>query len=251
VHILFVDESGTAPNSGNCRSKYFVIGGVIIPEQVWHSVRDSLLGLKIRRKIRGELKWRYFAPGNNDDRNPMRNLTADERNQIRTELCKILAAEKSIRSLACVACVEAAYALASVNDRDDLYAAAYKPVSERFQYYLQDCSRGGKLKELGIIVADHRGINDDKRFRAHHERLLHSSSEFTSDYRNLVESLFVHPSNLSVGIQLADLVSGAVWRMFERGDDRWYRLLRPTFRCSPSGSVDGYGIVRFPKGTWV
>ena len=250
MHILFVDESGTAPNPGNSRSRYFVIGGVVVPENVWHRIRDALLGLKVRRKIRGEFKWRYFAPGNDDERNPMRRLQPEERNQIRSELCKIVCAEKSVRSIACVACIEAAYELASVDNRDDLYAGTYKPVSERFQYYLQDLSRKTGQDEFGIIVADHRGINDDKRFRAHHERLLHSSSEFTSNYKNLIESLFVHPSNLSVGIQLADLVAGAVWRNFEKADARWYRLLEPSFRCSPTGVVDGYGVVRFPKSTW-
>jgi hypothetical protein len=49
VHILFVDESGTAPNPGNYRSQYFVIGGVIIPELAWHHIRDALMGLKVRR----------------------------------------------------------------------------------------------------------------------------------------------------------------------------------------------------------
>jgi hypothetical protein len=41
-----------------------------------------MLGLKVRRQIRGELKWRYFAPANNDARNPMRNLDQATRDAI-------------------------------------------------------------------------------------------------------------------------------------------------------------------------
>jgi len=122
MHILFVDESGTAPSPGSARSKYFVVSGVVIPEQVWHRIRDALLGLKVRLRIRGEFKWRYFAPGNDDDRNPMRTMNADRRNQVRTELCKIICTEKSAKFLAAISCIEAAYELAMVNDRDDLYA---------------------------------------------------------------------------------------------------------------------------------
>jgi Protein of unknown function (DUF3800) len=250
MHILFVDESGTPPNPSSHKSKYFVIAGTIIPEQVWHRIRDALLGLKARRKIRGEFKWRYFSPDNDDVRNPMRKCSQEERNDIRTEICKIICSEKSIKCLACVACIESAYAFSSVDNRDDLYAGTYKPVSERFQYYLQDLSRIVGRDEFGIIVADHRGINDDQRFRGHHEKLLHSSSEFTSNYKNLIESLFVHPSDLSVGIQLADLVAGAVWRKFEKNDDRWFQLLEPAFRCSTSGKVEGYGLVKYPKTGW-
>ena len=132
MHMLFVDESGTPPSPNQNRSQYFVIAGIIIPEQVWHRIRDALLGLKVRRKIRGEFKWRYFSPDNDDSKNPMRKLTANERNDIRTELRRIICSEKSVKSLACVASIQAVYGLSSVSNRDDLYAGTYKPVSERF-----------------------------------------------------------------------------------------------------------------------
>jgi hypothetical protein len=111
MHILFMDESGTPPSPDKRKDAYFVIAGVIIPECSWRGLRDAIMGLKIRKKIRGEIKWRYFAPGNDDDANPMRRMGSDERNEIRTELYKILCADKAVRSLACVTCIEAAYNL--------------------------------------------------------------------------------------------------------------------------------------------
>lgn len=96
------------------------------------------------------------------------------------------------------------------------------------------------------MVADHRGVGDDKRLRAHHEMLLHSTSNYTSQYKSLVEGLFVQPSNLSVGIQLADMVAGAVWRKFERQDERFYELVKPSFRKNKAGSEVGHGVVKFP-----
>jgi hypothetical protein len=70
MHILFLDESGTPPNPGKCRDKFFVIGGLAIPDSVWHKVHDSLHGMKVRRRLNGELKWRYFAASNDDQANP-------------------------------------------------------------------------------------------------------------------------------------------------------------------------------------
>jgi len=250
MHIFFIDESGTPPGAGKLLDKYFVIGGLIIPDSVWHKVKDALLGMKARRKIAGEIKWRYFAPNNDDASNPMRNMDQQVRNEIRAEMYQIICSVKSIKSMACVACIEAAYAMPSVADRDDLYHLTYKPLSERFQYHLQDLSRVVGRIETGIIVADHRGVKDDERFRTAHEQLLSSGTEFTSRYPNLVESLFFQPSDLSVGIQLADMVAGAVWRKFEKADNYWYDALEPSLRKSPKGVVDGYGIVKFPKGTW-
>ena len=250
MHILFIDESGTPPRPGSASPKYFVVGGIIIPEGVWHRVRDNLMGLKIKHKIRGELKWRYFSPHNTDAASPFRNIDQESKNAIRNEIFRMITAESSMTTLACVRFADAAYQMEAINSQEDLYHSTYKPVTERFQYYLQDLSRKVGAKQLGIIVADHRGRQDDKRLRGHHQKLLHSTGEFISRYNNLVEGLFLEPSNQSVGIQLADLVAGAVWRKFERGDSTWYDLIEPSIRRNAAGSVDGHGIVRFPKKTW-
>lgn len=250
MHIFFIDESGTPPGPGKGKDKYFVIGGVVISEEVWHKVRDALVGMKIRLQVNGEIKWRYFFPGDESDDNPMREMNATRRNEIRAEMYKIICSVKSIKSIACVACIRAAYAMPSVTDRDDLYHFTYKPLSERFQYHLQDLSRLVGRKEAGIIVADHRGKTDDERFRGAHERLLKAGGDFVSQYKHLVESLFFQPSEISVGVQLADMVAGAVWRKYEKGDDYWFKALEPSLRKSPGGKIEGYGIVKFPLGTW-
>lgn len=249
MHILFIDESGTPPKptAGFERERFFVIGGAIVHETAWHRVRDKLLGLKARRKIRGEFKWRYFAPGNTDLRNPMRELDQEARDTIRSELFQIVANEQGVTCLACLADAELAYAYDSITNQADLYHATYKPVTERFQYFLQGFGKATGRREFGIIVCDHRGAQDDKRLRQHHNKLLHSSSEFTSSYPNLIESLFLQPSNLSVGIQLADMVAGAVWRKYQKQDDRWFNLISKSFRKSPDGQIEGYGLVLFPK----
>lgn len=250
MHILFIDESGTPPKPSDADPPYFVIGGIIIPEHRWHGIRDAMLGLKGRLRIRGELKWRYFAPGNDEVRNPMRRLGFDDRNKIRTELYQIIQGSRDVKTMAAICSAPAAYSIGSVNEQNDLYQLTYKTLSERFQYYLQDESRHSGNRQLGIIVADHRGAQDDKRLRSHHQRLLHSGAEFVSRYDNLIEGLFVEPSNLSIGIQLADMVSGAVWRRFQKQDANWYTMLEGSLRRSPSGSVDGYGIIKVPKSGW-
>ena len=251
MHILFVDESGTPPKPGKQYPRYFVVGGIIIPENVWHRIRDAMLGLKTRLRIRGELKWRYFSPNNDDSQNPMRKLDQNSRNNIRAELYRIICAENSVKTIASVCSPSAAYQMPSIVEPDDKYHLTYKTVSERFQYYLQDLSSVVGRKEFGIIVGDHRGTQDDKRLRRHHQMLLHSSAEFTSTYDHLIEGLFLEPSNLSVGIQLADMVSGAVWRKYERNDDRWAQAVEPSIRRGPSGQLLGYGIIKTPKRGWV
>lgn len=248
--MLFMDESGTPRAPDQADPRYFVVGGIIIPVSKWQSIRDAIQGLKIRLKIRGEIKWRYFSPANVDDKNPMRLLPFDERDAIRSELYGIICSHRSVKTLACVVSCVAAYRMPSVNEPQDIYHLAYKGVTERFQYHLQDISQEIGVKQLGVVISDHRGRDDDKVLRGVHQKLLHSKGDFITSYDNFIEGLFLTPSHHSIGIQLADLIAGAVWRKFERGDDKYYDLMSSSIRSRRDGSVDGFGIIKSPKAGW-
>lgn len=68
-----------------------------------------------------------------------------------------------------------------------------------------------------------------------------------SIYKNLIEGVFIAPSHLSVGIQLSDMVAGAVYRKFARQDSRFFDLIKTSFRKNNLGEIDGYGLIRWPK----
>lgn len=246
MHLCFIDESGTPSKLGKKEPRTFAIGAVVIPEVTWHNVREKLEGLKASSKYHGEIKWRFFAPNNTDDDNAMRTWPQGQRDAFRTAVFRIITEQKSIRLLACVCHCSTAYELPSINTQDDIYFRTYKPITERFQYLLQDLSRSTGAHHSGIIVADHRGSKDDAKMRQQHERLVRESGKFTSTYSNFVEGLFFAPSHLSVGIQLADMVAGATWRAFERGDASFFDQIKGSFRAKPSGEIDGYGLVKFP-----
>ncbi len=252
MHLLFVDESGTPPRPDALAkgARYFVVGGAIIAEAAWPRVRDRFSGIKSRHGIRGEIKWQYFSPHNQDAHNPLRHLDPAGRDIVRAEIYAMLCAGNAVTTLACVASAPAAYGYDPIATQADLYHATYKPVIERFQYFLQGVGRGLGRREYGIVVSDHRGPADDRNLRQHHDTLIYSTGRNVVRYANLVESVFLQPSHLSVGIQLADMVAGAVWRRFERNDDRWYSKLEPSLRTDAKGGVAGYGIVRFPKEGW-
>lgn len=246
-----MDESGTPPKPGTEYPRYFVMSGVIIPEGSWREIRDDLLGMKIRRGVRGEIKWRHFAPGNDEAKNPMRKTPQPERDAIREEMFSIICKPQyDVTSISAVCSAKAAYQIARISNQEDVYHLTYKVVTERFQYFLQDRSTRART-EFGIIVCDHRGANDDKRLRGHHQMLVHADGGYTSDYKNMIESLFLQPSHQSIGIQLADIVAGSVWRNYERNDDRFMKMAEPSFRRSRSGQIMGYGVVRVPKAGWI
>jgi len=250
MHLLFVDESGTPPKPDNGRREFFVIAGLVIPEDRWQGMSDKFSGLKIRERYRGEVKWRYFAPNNRDQDNPMLDWSQERRNSFRDSVFSIISETRSCKIIACISDSIAAYKLGNVNSQGDLYFKTYKPVTERFQYLLQDITRSSGRDTYGLIVADHRGKGDDDSMRHRHERLIRESGQYTSKYKNFIEGLFFAPSHLSVGIQLVDMIAGAIWRAQAHNDRIWFNKIKSSFRTSPEGRIGGYGIVRFPSGGW-
>jgi len=248
MHLCFIDESGTPGKLGKNNPRFFVIAAAVIPDGIWHVVREKLVGLKREKKYFGEVKWRFFAPNNNDEENPMKDWDQAARDDFRERIFRIISEQRSIKLIACVTKCEDAYKVPSINSQDDIYFRTYKPVTERFQYFLQDLSREVGPKISGLIVADHRGSKDDNKMRNQHERLVRESQRYTSTYTHFVEGLFFAPSHMSVGIQLADMVAGATWRYFERDDDRFFNKIRGSFRAKPDGDIRGYGLVKFPQG---
>lgn len=248
MQILFIDESGTPPPVDRvATSPLFVLGGAIIPDEFWHRIKADLEAAKREFAVTGEIKWRFFSP---DNRKPhsLSHLDAAAKEALRSRLFGILAKYKSVKTMSVIVDVAAAYALPYVNSPDDLYWYGYKVMTERFQYYLQDISRISGQRINGIIVCDHRGPNDDRRLQELHSRLLLGQHEAHSKYTHLVEGVFIAPSHLSIGIQLADMVGGAVLRRFKADDHRFYDQIAGTFRKSDAGRVEGYGLIRFPKG---
>lgn len=248
MHILFVDESGSPPESNKAHTQpYFVLGAIVIPEDVWAKVASDLARLKKQHRIEGEIKWRYFAPDRGGQSHSLTHLNADQRELLRTQLYEVIKHYKSIRLICVVTNTVKAYELEYINSADDIYWYSYKSLTQRFQCYVQDLERLVGQKLNGMVVCDHRGTKDDSRLRELHHKLMNTKSGGVSAYANMVEGVFIAPSHLSVGIQFADLIAGAVFRAFSKQDQRFFNQIKNAFRFSPEGNIEGCGLVKFPK----
>ena len=116
MQILFVDESGTAPSlSNSADSPFFVLGGVIIPEEFWHQVKIDLEAIKKNFAIDGEVKWRYFAPQNKGAKvHSLSHLTAEEKEIVRSNIFAILQKYKSIKTICVITDTTKAYSFSYI-----------------------------------------------------------------------------------------------------------------------------------------
>lgn len=250
MHLLFLDESGTPPKPERAAGKYFVIAGLIVPEGAWHAVARDFKQVKQRYRVTGEVKWRFFGPENNDPDNSVAHLNEAERHAFRRGLYAIISQRKSLKVIACVTSAEGAYSMPSIQCQDDIYHLAYKSVTERFQYSLQDLQREVGSPQYGMVISDHRMNLDDQKLRRHHHDLIDGDGAYSSNYANIIETIQFSPSHFSPGLQLADMVAGAVSRAFQARDESHLALIRGAFRSDPKNPaiIDGYGLVKAPKG---
>lgn len=240
MHLCFIDESGTPPSKPNPDRPYFTLGAVIIRDADWREVANDVRGFCTSNRLRGELKWRYFSPHNSSPESPMLGRSAEERKALSLAFAHLIA-KSPLTIIACVTDIGAAFQYASVTNQQELYHFAYKPLSERFQYFLQD------QKSLGVTIADHRGRDNDRLFRAHHDNLTNGAGNTVSGYDRFIEGLFLQDSCHSIGIQLADFVAGAIHRAYSTKDGDAAAILKPRIRRKPDGAIQGHGIVHHPR----
>lgn len=253
MYMLFIDESGNPAPPNKRNEEYFVLGGLIIHEDDWHQISRDFREVKDDYGIEGEIKWRFFNPKDNRSENSLSHLPPDERHAVREDLYEILKSFDDVTVISVISHIPSAYANRHTDNDVKLYHAAYKALSERFQYFLQDSSRVAGFKINGIIICDQQRTGvDDERLRKLHQTLTTEFSYTSSHYANVVECLLLAPSHYSVGIQLADIVAGAIYRKCNSDDDRFFSRISPLIRKSESGKIEGYGMVRLPRhsGGW-
>jgi hypothetical protein len=245
THFLFIDESGNANADASKTAKSpFVLGGIAIPADIWHDIDRELSAIKARYKVVDELKFSAFGkpPGLGG---AVSHLGYEQRASLRVELCQVIARRNSIVIIAAIS-TAAQYALHGWyrKEQDGIYIGGLKVLSERFQYYLQDLSRATGSNYTGVLVCDARSRKGDQALREAFADLKKPGMAYTSNYDRIVEGLFLAESHLSMGLQLADIVAGAIARHEITSSDPWYALIESRIRRSPAGKTEGFGIVR-------
>lgn len=135
----------------------------------------------------------------------------------------------------------AQYGLAAL----DPYMLSLDILVERF------CMEIGENEKNGIIVAEKRDPTLDREFELAWINLKVQGTQYLKasqiDRRILSLNLRGKKDNIA-GLQLADLILTPIGRkILGKRTKEDYKIIESKFRRSPSGRVDGYGLVVLPK----
>lgn len=244
----------------------FVLGGVVIPESLWHEARDHINSVKAAKNIEGEIKWKWVF-NKRDENNSLNHLSIETRlDEVVRPILEFIRSHKSdLRIFSTLTYVNELKVEFIAKEKIEenspnfkskfeyfCYHKNYENIVQRFQYHLQDCKKTGEDSK-GIIICDGRNSREDEAIRNLHQEMLKGSpGKAKINYQNLIEHVLVAPSHYSIGIQYADIVAGIIFSRlrFNFKTDYLFEIIQDCFAKRNDGGnlvAEGRGVVKIPK----
>ena len=229
MYLLYVDESGT---THDLNQQYFVLAGFCVFERQGYWISNQLDQIAARFNPAEPATVELHGSPMFGGRGHWRSHTKDDRHQAIEDALKVF--QKSHPSNRLFASV----IKKSVVSPQDPVEVAFEQLASRFDKYLMRLHRNDDTHR-GIIIFD----------KSTYETTIQSlATDFrTIGYtwgvvRNFSEVPLFLDSKASRLIQLADLVAYAIFRHFEKGDNRFFPIIEPKFD-SEGGVVHGLHIL--------
>ena len=239
MYILYIDGSGSVQSPSE---QYFILGGVSIFErQIYHLIRHlddyvTSLGLGPPEDI--ELHASVIANGS---KRPWKGISRKRRLEIIDGALDVFMEKGSDRTRLFAIAVDKQF-----RAPQDPVEYAFEEICNRFNLQLTRIYHRSQQPKVdaqrGLVVMDKSSYESALQNLAGKFRL---SGTRWGDLRNMAEVPLFVDSQASRLVQLADLVSWAVWRRYERRDTRYFD--RISTRFDSEGGVM-HGLVHFIPG---
>lgn len=219
MHLLYLDDSGSVPNRDE---KYFVLGGICVPEMSlrWLSHKLDELAGKIDPDAPGQVEF-HAAEIYSGREAPWNHF---KKKMDRVDIIKrvLLTLEDAFPEIVIFAC---AIHKDSYPGQDPVIMA-FEDISSRFDMHLHNSSTD-KTRQHGLIVIDKSSYefslqNLTRRFRAEGNR-------WGSYLRGICEVPLFVDSRSSRIIQLADHIAYAVFRRYNADDLTYFNCIESRF----------------------
>lgn len=244
MKVLFLDESGDH-NLAVVDPEYpvFVLGGVIMEQQYAEGRLEKALR-DFKRRLFGREDIILHTADITRNRNGFERMKEGAfRETFYRELNDMLRG-LDFKAVACVIRKNdhlARYGVAAL----DPYMLSLDVLVERF------CMDIGDRESGGVIVAERRDPTLDRELDIAWLNLKVQGTRYVraNDIEKRVAGLNLRAKGANIaGLQLADLMVTPIGRkVLGKAVKEDYRVVEGKFRRSPSGRIDGYGLVVLPK----
>lgn len=216
MHLLYVDESGSTSDPSQ---PYFVLSGISVFERKTHWIEKEMN--EIAKQFSPDSPYDYELHGSpmRTGKSEWKHFSPEERMQA-LEGCLKLVADNRNEIFIFAAVIEQGY-----SSGKDTVTECFEQIASRFDMYLSRLHNQGNTQR-GVAIFDKSSTEKSIQSLA---RTFKNDGHSYGKLRNFSEVPLFLDSKSSRLIQLADIVSYAIFRKFSRNDDRLYRLIEHRF----------------------
>lgn len=238
MYLCYVDESGDPGPHG---SSHLVLTGAAIFEGKWQFLRQDLENVTQRYWPSSIRPTEIHLAELRSGKGAFRSLSKSQRILLESDLCALATnlLPMELRAFTVIADKRAWFSKNPGKLGDDLYAEMFEQLSSRFDMFLRRRNAEGAPNK-GVIIADPHKDQLCRALRAQHATAQARGNRWSSIY-NLIETIFFLESHESPGLQLADLLSYAVWRLVTASDIGLAQRLCGCFDREPLNSTRNPG----------
>lgn len=235
MYLLYIDESGTkdlhrGENNKEGNSEYFVMGAVLIKAEDLSDIEEKIQNLKSTYLKDPYLELKSTAKSKTLKSNKNKDEFLDNIHQtIATSNCCCFGAQVHKPSLQKNGVLE---------NRDQIYKICFLHILSAVNSYLKH----ENINESVTVFIDRvDAVNNKKVYIAYKEALESKSIDFIGfDKKHFSPSINFVDSEFTIGVQIADVIAGALWRGVEKKKKTYSKMLLPRFPRDNNQEYVGY-----------
>lgn len=257
IYFAFSDECGDYIRERGLnfikKNPYYIRSTILIKADDWKRIQKQFINLKKEFTIPldKEVKWSYLWSIRSHEKNKKPILPDKEYYFLRDYKSEKLF-DFVIRTLRLLEDLDTKIILTITKNEDkELFVSESKMLG----WHLQDIMQRIEMEiqnvndNLCILFLDPISNKKDKLFREFYHN-LYLSGDLIKKYGHIKDSLNIEYSHHSVGIQIADYISGAI-NGFLRGfeNSKWIvkNILLEKIRKNCENKIIGYGLINIPS----
>ena len=226
MFLLYIDESGSKDkyrekdrNSTSGNSKYFVMGAVLIKAESLSEIEKQISSLKKEylkdeySELKSTIKSKFLINGKR-----VESFKDKLYSTIVESDCFCFGAQLNKQQLQDKGIIES---------KDDIYKLCFQHILSSINSFFKLNNMNGSVT---VFIDRINPAHNKKVYIAYKEALKSKAIDFIGfDEKHFSPSINFVDSEFTIGVQLADLVAGALWRGTERNEKVYSNLLKEKF----------------------
>lgn len=230
LYLLYLDESG---HSHDPATKFFVLAGFCIFERQTHWLESAIDPIAARFSATNPRAIEFHGAPMRGGKGEWEGVAPADRVQAVVDILSLLE-DRQLKLKVFASVIEK-----STMEPDEILQQSFENVACEFDKYLTALYRakgkGDKTNaQRGLVIFDKTSYEAKLQALSH---VFKHQGHTSGKLRNFAEVPLFLDSKASRLIQMADLIAYWIFRHFESGDDRGYKLIEPYFHGRKGSKV--------------